>query len=244
MEAAGGGGFAAEATNENNTENRVYGFDNNRAILSIKWDQLLAYNISFLKGKRKSTFYRGTPLPLDKVSADLIKLNEMGVFTVDVQGTELDTGYNKETGEHYEIEQRAYLCGYMPVLHAQNFILNASKDPEVIFEVSEILSGQQLYLSREIEQAWSAASYVSMTREKAAAIKEELSALPWEDFATWHFPMGGVYIMKDKNFKNWDNWVRSRLCYFFIVDKEYGQEPKSMPERLVKYLTASKTQDT
>jgi hypothetical protein len=213
-----------------------YSLDRDPAIKGFTWSDLLEYNKSFLRGEKKTTFYHAGPLFVDQVPVDLIKLHDLGVFTDNGQGTQLAKGYDEV---FYEVEQRAYLNAYMPIQVARKFIREARKDPEVIFEVSQIRNGKQLYLSDEIRAAWADPGYVSLTRDKGAATEEALAAKPWSDFTTQSEPMAGLYDMERKKFKNWYNWVCDGLCYVFIVDKEYGQEPKSMAERLITYLMAA-----
>lgn len=215
-----------------------YNFNSDPAIKDFTWADLLEYNKAYLRGEKKATFYHAGPLLVDQVPEDLIRLHDLGVFTDNGQGTELEKGYNEKTGQHYVIEQRAFLNCYMPLDIARKFIREARKDPEVIFEVSQISNGSQLYLSDEIEAAWIDPGYLSLTREKGAALEETLAAEPWSDFTTQSEPMLGLYAMERQHFKKWYHWVCTGLCYVFIVDKEYGQEPKSMAERVVGYLTA------
>jgi hypothetical protein len=237
MESGGGGGGAAAAAN-NTAPEETYNFNSDPAIINFTWKELLEYNKAFLRGEKKATFYHAAPLLADQVPADLITLHDLEVFTIDGQGTELEEGYNEKTQEHWQVEQRAYLDGFIPKLQAHKLILKAKEDPEVILEVSEILSGEQLYLSPEITEDWETQGYVSLTRQKGAPTKEELPDLEWEDYTKTREPMGGVYELENQHFKNWYKWVCGGLCYFQIVDKEYGQERKSMPARMVEYLTA------
>lgn len=230
-------GVAAAALSKSNEE---YNLDNDPAIKDFTWSELLEYNKAFLRGEKKTTFYHASPLLPDQVPADLIRLHDLGVFTIDGQGTETQKGYNKNSKEFYEIEQRAYIDGFMPLDVARKFIREARKDPEVMFEVSQISLGAQLYLSDEIEEAWSSpAGNVNLTREKGAPTEEELAAVPWSEYTNSWGPMQMLSDMEAQKFKNWYKWVCMGLCYFFIVDKEFGQEPKSMAERVVGYLTAA-----
>ena len=236
----GGGAAAAAALNENNIQEESYGFNKDPAIKNFTWGELLAYNIAFLKGEKKSSFYHAAPLLSDQVPSDLIQLHELGVFTIGGQGTQISEGYNKKTGLFWKEQQRAYLDGFIPRPLAQKLISEAKKDPEVVLEVSEILSGQQLYLSSELVRAWARPPhYFSLTRAKAAKKKEDVDADSWEDETTNPGPMGFVPDLENVHFKNWYKWVCDGLCYFSFIDKEYGQEPKSLPARMVKYLTES-----
>jgi hypothetical protein len=218
---------------------REYNFDRDPAIKDFTWTDLLEYNKAYLRGDTKTTFYHAGPLLADQVPTDLIKLHDLGIFTDNGQGTEIDKSYNEESNEYYEMEQRAYIGGYMPLAVARKFIREARKDPEVIFEVSHIRSGSQLYLSDEIRAAWADPGYVSVTRERGAASEEALAAEPWSDYTTNPEPMLMLYIMEKQGFKQWYNWVCKGLCYFTIIDREFGQEPKSMAKRVVDYLTAA-----
>jgi hypothetical protein len=232
-----GGGAAAE----NNASSHIsYDFNRDPAIVGFTWKELLAYNISFLRGEKKATFYHAGPLWEDQIPTDLIRLHELGVLTVNGQGTGLEEGYNENTGLFWKEEQRAYLDGFIQRDQANKLIQKAKDDPEVILEVSEILTGKQIYLSPEIAQAWAHPPHtLSLTRSKVAAKKEDVNASEWENETTNPSPMGGVYELERIKFKNWYRWVCGGLCYFSITDKEYGQEPKSLPERMIAYLTAA-----
>jgi hypothetical protein len=203
-----------------------YTFNNDPAIIDFTWQQLLDYNKAFLRGEKKTTFYHASPLVSDQVPSDLIKLHDLGVFTLDGQGAETTDTY----------QQRAYLTCLMPRDVMVKFVINARKDPEVIVEVSLIRAKRQVHLSKELRDAWTTGpGYLSLTRGK-----EKPEMAEWEDYTTNPEPMVMLYAVEDKKFRNWSKWIKDDyLCYVFIADKEYGQEPKSMPARIVGYLTAT-----
>ncbi len=216
----------ASAAATTNAPAEEYTFNNDPAIIDFTWQQLLDYNKAFLRGEKKTTFYHASPLVSDQVPSDLIKLHDLGVFTLDGQGAETTDTY----------QQRPYLTCLMPRDAAAKFYFNARKDPEVIFEMSLISVKRQVYLSKEIRDAWTIGpGYLSLTRGKD---KPEMAE--WEDYTTNPEPMAMLYAVEGKNFSNWDKWIKEdKLCYVFIADKEFGQEPKSMPARIVGYLTAT-----
>ena len=216
---------------------REYNFNNDPAIINFTWEQLLEYNKAFLREEKKSTFYRDGPLFADQGPSDLIELHDLGVFTISGQGTHITEPFSKDkivSG----YQHRAYLVCFMPLDITRKFVSEAQKDPEIIFEVSYIKLKRQLYLSDEIRTAWTTEPYdVVLTRGKESPSIKTLEEAEWFSYTVNEGPMEKIYVLEDKHFRHWGEWVEDGLCYVFITDKEFGQEPKSMPARVVSYIT-------
>ncbi len=208
-------------------------------VRDFTWPELLEYNISFLKGEKQGTFYHGGPLLSDQVPEDLIALQNLGIFTDNGQGTQTERGLTPQ-GNPYLEEQRAYLDAYLPLSIAAQVLHGARRDPEVVFEITLIRTGKQIYVSDELVTSWARdRKGFSLTKDKEAASDEELKDEPWRYFTNMIGPGvdGFKYsMMNAKTFTQWNEWVEDGLCFLFIADKEYGQEPKSMPARILGYL--------
>ncbi len=221
-----------------------YTFNNDPAIKDFTWDELLEYNIKFLKGEKKTTFYHASPLVADQVPEDLIELHKLGVFTIDGQGVEKRhkcyTPDKPDDKPHcYAYQQRAYLTGLMPISAAKKIIKEAKKDKDVYFELTVIIDRTILYLSKEIGNLWKVGHPIIMTRHKEVAGNiHDLIKATWKGLTANPEHMAMLYELEDQQFKHWDKWLaEDELCYFFIVDAKFGQEPKSMAKRVVEYLT-------
>jgi len=77
-------------------------------------EEFKKYNLSFIKGEIKSTFYHRGPLTEDQTPDKLLKLNECDFLTVNGQGPVNENGHN----------QRSYIMGYLPRHKSENIIKN------------------------------------------------------------------------------------------------------------------------
>ena len=130
---------------------------------------------------------------------------------------------------------------YLPLSIAALVLCGARRDPEVVFEITLIRTGKQIYVSNELVTSWADKNGFSLTKGKQAASEAELNGAPWIYETNMSSPSvdNFKYTMMDENtFTQWNEWVEDGLCNLFIADKEYGQEPKSMPARILGYLDA------
>jgi hypothetical protein len=198
---------------------------------------LLEYNIRFLKGETRGTWYHGGPLITDQAPDDLIAVAKQGIFTTEGQGAEVREGLTYDTRLPYLHEQRAYLDAYLPLSIAEQILRGASRDPEVVFELTLIWTGQQMYVSEELASLWENGDSFSLTKSK-------VEGKPWNYYTNATKGVdGAMYVMTGAEFTRWNQWVKDGLCYLMIADKEYRQEPKSLPKRILGYLDAN-TEET
>lgn len=204
------------------------------------WPELLEYNICFLKGEIQGTFYHAGPLISDQVPDDLIAITKRGMFTTDGQGAQITKGLAYDTHLPYLNIQRAYLDAYLPLSIAEQILRGASRDPEVVFELTLIRTGQQMYVSEELASLWENGNSFSLTKSKITAPEGK-----WKYYTNVPSKAvdGAMYVMIEEEFTRWNEWVEDGLCYLIIADKEYGQEPKSLPVRILGYLDAN-TEET
>jgi hypothetical protein len=95
-------------------------------------------NIKFISGDLPATPYYDAQLAQDSVplSRDLIKLHKYGVLTVDGQGSLIE--HNKTINEDIvSIEQKPYLCCFIPKKFKQELIQCFKKHPHIVYIVCE-----------------------------------------------------------------------------------------------------------
>jgi hypothetical protein len=216
-----------------------------KPLTDVTWLELLEYNKSFLRGEINATFYHGAPLWHDQVPEELIKLHDLGVFTLDGQGPISSICWNRERKESVFLQQRAYLSGFMPIELVQKFVCHAKEDPKVVIQVHKISDNKLLYESPEITAALTNPGYDVVTRQKIAKTHAELDEKTWDNVSAYYDWTISVNLMKEQKFKHWAKWVNEGLCSFEIIEKDYmelyahlANVLTSMPERMLGYLTA------
>jgi hypothetical protein len=203
-------------------------------VRNFTWPELLQYNISFLKGEKEGTFYHLAPLLPDQVPEDLIAIQKRGIFTCDGQGAGTETGIREHDSLPYIEKRKAYLQAYLPLSLAAQVLRGARRDNEVVFELTLLRTGEQIYVSNELDTLWKEGKSFSLTKDKLTD-KEN----PWDYPTNISGPMGSFdAVMNESTFARWDEWVQDGLCVLIIADKEYDQEPKSMSLRILGYLDA------
>ena len=216
---------AAAEVHESNIDPRIKTFT---------WDELIHYNIAYLKGEKRSTFYHSKSLLDDQVPEELINLHKMGIFTLDGQGND-DVSY-LDNNTYYMYQQRAYLDGILPLALVEPLLKGARRDVNVVFEISHIKTKTQLYLSQGLKNKWDNNLSFIETRFRTGASEEDAMKAEWHEQTGTPEPMAMLYLLENNGFINWNTWVEDGLCYFSIIEKDFGKSDISMPARILKYF--------
>jgi hypothetical protein len=137
-----------------------------------------------------------------------------------------------------KFHHKSFLEACVPIEKAKRIIEKAKKDPEIVFDMSLISMKINLYRSPKIEENWKRKGYFSLTRYKPMAKITDFSKKNKfiDDFCTYSVHLGAIESMEDVEFTQWDKWLEEGLCCLFIAEKDFCQEMKSLPQRVLDYI--------
>jgi hypothetical protein len=221
-------------------EDEEYPFDDYENVKNFTWDELINYNLSYVKGIRKYTFYCCGPYDEEEDVENIAELIKTGIFVMDGQ-TGGTSEYVQPNGEKRRYNDKAFLHAYVPLEQAKKIVEKAKHDPEVVLDMSMISTKEPLYSSPEIETALEKDGYLSLTRYKFIDRYPNMVNLSKKNpfvytHCTYSKRQGGFYEMKDVGFTHLNTWIQAGLCYMFIAEKEFCKNEKSLAGRIVEYL--------
>lgn len=172
---------------------------------ATNFEDLLALNIEFIKGKLLKTPYHDGPLETNdkKFINKLVQLNKFGLLTHDGQTTECEYAGFIEQGKtdvmgpskpayYYDEEGRGYLSFYVDLLENVELaisLLDQLKYSGLIYAIHNFQTNTQE----------SNIKYFNLTRDRSNLTKQTLLETKWRDYTNLRSPMDRKLLWDEEN---------------------------------------------
>lgn len=149
------------------------------------YKDLLKANVAFLRGKISETPYHLGPIDEETIPLvnDLVKINEAGFLSIEGQPALVETDFVEKTWKYpngriggnwwYTIEQKPYICGFMPTSQLNPFLHFMKNKKDYYYQIVVNTIPSQLLATTFPEERY------NVTRSRSHKVKSELSRVKW-----------------------------------------------------------------